>query len=378
MRLLHTSDWHLGRSFHGFDLREAQERYLDHLVEVVVSERIDAVLVAGDVYDRAIPSLDAVALLDDALTRIAQHAQIVIIAGNHDSARRLSYGGNLLARAGVHMRTRIDDIARPVLLDNGAMTVAVHAVPFLEPFTSSPQLLEDDGDRPTRSHQAVLASAMQRVAQHRVAGRSVLMSHAWYAGGEASESEVDVSIGGVGQASTALLDGFDYVALGHLHKPQAIDEYVRYSGSPIMYSFSERGTSKRSFIVDLGGASPVITEIGIPSHREVAAIEGSIDELLSSSAYGAFEQAFLRVDLTDLPVPMQAMNRLRERFPFIAELRTRTVQAGGLGVQEIRTKTPLEICDQFLVDVRGAGADSWEREQLQQAIERARRDEVAS
>ena len=187
MRLLHTSDWHLGRSFHREDLLSAQARFVDFLVDTVRSEGVDAVLVSGDVYDRALPPVDAVALCDDALRRLAgTGARVVLISGNHDSARRLGFGSGLIDTAGIHLRTDVAAAHQPVLLEDRDGPVAVYAVPYLEPDAVRAELGCDD-----RSHAAVLGAAMARVRDDlsgRPDSRSVVLAHAFVMGGEASES----------------------------------------------------------------------------------------------------------------------------------------------------------------------------------------------
>ena len=238
MRLLHTSDWHLGRSFHREDLLGAQARFVDFLVETVRAERVDAVLVSGDVYDRALPSVDAVALCNDALRRLAgTGVRVVLTSGNHDSARRLGFGADLIDAAGIHLRTDPASVGVPVLLpDPAGGAVAVHALPYLEP-----DAVRDDLDC-ERSHGAVLAAAMTRVRADlagRPGTRSVVMAHAFVTGGQPSDSERDISVGGVGSVPAATFAGADYAALGHLHGAQRVTAGVHYSGSPIAYSFSE-------------------------------------------------------------------------------------------------------------------------------------------
>jgi len=382
MRLLHTSDWHLGRTFHGVELIDAQREFVAHLVEVVRAEDVDAVLVSGDVYDRAIPSLEAVEILEQGLAELSRHARVIVSSGNHDSARRLGFAADLLESANVHLRTRLADITRPVVLDDGTTRVHVYAIPFLEPYTTASHLGIDEAGHARRTHEAVLAAAVQRIAEHRSqagAGKAVLMSHAWFNGGEASESEIDISMGGIGKASTGLLQSFDYAALGHLHKPQAIEEHQRYSGSPLHYSFSEMGTAKQTFIVDLSGNNARVTPIDVPVFRELHELRDTMAALMESPEYAKYEASFLRIHLEDLPVPEQAANTLRRRFPYLVDLRVRWSDAGpGVTAEQLATLSPLEICNLFLESDRGARASDREQLQLEQAIASGRRGLVDS
>ena len=212
VRFLHTSDWHLGRSLHRADLREAQAEFLDSLVAAARSERVDAVLVCGDVYDRAVPPLDAVQLCEDALVRLrAAGARVVVISGNHDSATRLGFSSALVDASGVHLRTDPRRVGSPVLLSDAAGEVGVYALPYLEP-ESARVLLPPDPQSPAqpigRGHAGVLKRAMDCVRCDQAARglqRAVVMGHAWVAGGAASESERDISVGGVGQVGAGRL-----------------------------------------------------------------------------------------------------------------------------------------------------------------------------
>lgn len=258
MRLLHTSDWHLGRSFHRVGLLEAQAAFLDHLVATVHAHGVDAVLVSGDVYDRAVPPLPAVELFDTALHRLAEAGvPTVMISGNHDSARRLGVGAGLIERAGIHLRTDPAGIGTPVVLTDAHGDVALYGLPYLEP-----ALVREQLGAPKGGHEAVLAAAMDRVRADlagRAGTRSVVLAHAFVAGGAPSDSERDITVGGVAAVPAGVFDGVDYVALGHLHGSQTLTPRVRYSGSPLAYSFSEADHRKTMWLVDLGADGAVLT-----------------------------------------------------------------------------------------------------------------------
>ena len=233
MRILHTSDWHLGRSFHRASLLDAQADCLDHLVATVREREVDAVVVAGDVYDRAVPPLSAVELFDRALHRLAAvGVPTVMISGNHDSARRLGVGAGLMGRAGIHLRTDPAECGTPVVLRDDHGDVAFYGLPYLEP-----ALVKDVFKAERAGHEAVLTAAMDRVradlATRPDSTRSVVLAHAFVAGGAPSESERDITVGGVAAVPAGVFDGVDYTALGHLHGSQAVTERVRYSGSPL-------------------------------------------------------------------------------------------------------------------------------------------------
>jgi exonuclease SbcD len=376
MRFLHTSDWHLGRSLHRADLRAAQAAFLDHLVETARAERVDAVLVCGDVYDRAIPPLDAVAACEDALVRLrATGARVIVISGNHDSARRLGFSSALIEAAGVHLRTRPEELATPVLLEDDHGPVAVYGLPYLEPAVGLPGLEVAPG---TRSHQAVLGEGLRRVrgdAASRGLARTVVLAHAWVTGGQRSElsdSERDIRVGGVGDVPAALFDDLSYVALGHLHGQQVITDHVRYSGSPLPYSFSERDHRKGSWLVEVGDGGKLAAEhVPAPVHRKLSVLRGALEDLLASPAHERHEDDFLAVTLTDTARPDAAMDRLRRRFPHVLTLEFKPdgVVASGLSYGErVRGKDDLGVAAEFIRHVRNAGPADGERELLKTAF----------
>lgn len=388
MRFLHTSDWHLGRSLHRADLREAQAAFLAHLVETVRSERVDAVLVAGDVYDRAIPSLDAVALYEDALARLrAAGARVVLISGNHDSARRLGVNGALIDAAGVHLRTRPEAVSDPVLLDDEHGQVAVYGIPYLEPALGLPGLPPEVAGAAlgavTRSHAAVLGAAAGLIradAAARGAGRTVVLAHAWVAGGrtdperadsarqQASGSERDISVGGIGYAPASLFDGFGYVALGHLHGRQVLANHLRYAGSPLPYSFSEKDHQKGSWLVEVGADGTASAEwVPAPVYRRLAELSGRLDDLLTSEEHDGHAGDFLAVTLTDTARPEGAMERLRRRFPHILtlEFKPEGARADQRSYRErVSGRDDLAVAAEFVRHVRNSDPSGRERELL--------------
>jgi exonuclease SbcD len=392
MRLLHTSDWHLGRSLHRADLRAAQSAFLDHLVDTVRAEQVDAVLVAGDVYDRAVPPVDAVELCADALNRLHDAgASVVLISGNHDSARRLGFGSDLLEVAGVHVRTRPSALARPVLLEDAHGPVAVYGVPYLEPDAVRDDLppaqgtgAEGAGGEAPRGHAGVLGHAARCIradADSRRVQRRVVLAHGWVAGGAASESERDITVGGVGQVPAALFDGFSYVALGHLHGQQTIAGHLRYCGSPLPYSFSEATHRKGSWLVELDGAGAIRAErVPAPVHRRLSVLRGPLSDLLSSAAFAPYEDDFVSVTLTDPSRPEAAMDALRARFPHVLVL---AFEPEGARPDErgyrarIAGRDDLSVAAEFVKHVRNEPASDSERQLLAGAFEAVRAEDAA-
>ncbi|WP_296603599.1 exonuclease SbcCD subunit D [Nocardioides sp.] len=319
MRILHTSDWHLGRSFHREGMLGHQAAYVDHLLEVVDQEAVDLVVVAGDVYDRALPHVDAVRLADETLARLAaSRAQVVLTSGNHDSAQRLGFSSRLIDASGVFIRTDASGVGTPVLLEDEHGEVAVYGIPYLDP-----DAVREPWGLAVRSHEAALSAAMHRVRADlatRPRTRSVVLAHAFVAGAptqvQPSDSERDISVGGVSLVPTAVFDGVDYTALGHLHGPHTLSESVRYSGSPLAYSFSEATQVKGSWLVDLDGFGVREADfLPAPVPRPLARLRGTLDELLADPRHEQHEHSWVQATLTDDVRPLQAMDRLRRRFP---------------------------------------------------------------
>lgn len=372
MRFLHTSDWHLGRSFHREDLLSAQAAFVDHLVETVEAERVDCVLVSGDVYDRALPAVDAVRLCDEALRRLAALTRVVLIAGNHDSVRRLGFGAELMDAAGVHVRTDFARVGEPVIVGDAA----IYGIPYLEP-----ELVRHPWGLDERSHAAALAEAMRRVradAANRPQ-RSVVLAHAFVTGGEPSESERDISVGGSSHVPASVFDGVDYAALGHLHGRWRINDRVRYSGSPLAYSFSEDGHVKGSWLIDLRDDGITAEFVEAPVPRRLGRITGRIDELLTDARYAEFEDRWLQITLTDPERPSAAMERLRRRFPHALVLGHEPEGGGTDGArawsERVRERSPLDIAGDFVAEVTGGPPAGDERALLHEAFEHVRRQE---
>ncbi|MBQ0972690.1 exonuclease SbcCD subunit D [Streptomyces griseoincarnatus] len=382
MRFLHTSDWHLGRSFHRAGMLGAQAEFIGHLVSTVREREVDAVVVSGDVYDRAVPPLSAVELFDDALHRLAGlGVPTVMISGNHDSARRLGVGAGLMGRAGIHLRTEPSACGTPVLLPDAHGDVAFYGLPYLEP-----ALVRDEFGVERAGHETVLAAAMERVRADlaaRPAGtRSVVLAHAFVTGGEPSDSERDIAVGGVASVPAAVFEGVDYVALGHLHGCQTLTDRVRYSGSPLPYSFSEAGHRKSMWLVDLAADGSVTAErVDCPVPRPLARIRGTLEDLLADPALVPHEEAWVEATLTDPVRPADPMARLAERFPHTLALvfdPDRPPDDPDVSyARRLAGRDDQQIAEDFVAHVRGAGPDARERTVLRDAFDAVRADETA-
>ena len=366
MRILHTSDWHVGRTFHGRDLLVEQESVLGGLADLVSSEKVDVVVISGDLYDRAVPSADAVALCARVLMRIrAAGARIVLTPGNHDSAARIGVFGEFAAAGGLHLRTQISLLDKPVELADEHGPVAVYGIPFLEP-------------EPARH---VLGEAMRRIRADLASrdSRSVVLAHAFVTGGAPSESERTIAVGGVQDVSMQVFAGIDYVALGHLHGPQTLAENLRYSGSPLAYSFSEARHRKSVWLVELDAGGLVgVERRELPVPRQLAVVSGTLASVLEDPAHTPLEDHFLSVVLTDQVRPMDALRQLQKRFEHAVHVEWRPEQ--GLQhdmtyAERVRGRSDEEVACCFVSDARGSEPSAGEMALLREAFASVAREQ---
>jgi exonuclease SbcD len=316
MRILHSADWHVGRSFFGASLLDHQAAVLDAVVDLVRSEGVDVVVVAGDLYDRSIPPTDAVALLSETFTRLVQAgSHVIAITGNHDSATRVSFADRLLEAGGLHLCGDPRRAGLPVLLGG----VAFYPIPYLEPVVAAALVGAEDSSSHDRVLRAVVAKARHDLRQ-RAGCRSVAIAHAFVTGGQTSESERVLAVGGSAEVGLGALHGFDYVALGHLHGQQTLGRGVaRYPGSPLAYSFSERHHQKAVWIVDVPTSGAVTAySVDLPVPRRLAVIEGTVDHLVSDRSLSEAEPSWVQAVVTDTVMAPDAGRILRRRFPHLA------------------------------------------------------------
>ena len=385
MRVIHSSDWHLGRAFHGASLAGEQAAAMDALVDLVRAERVDLVVVAGDLYDRQLPPVDATSLLSSALSELrAAGAVVVAIAGNHDSGRRLGFAGGLLDTAGVHLRGDVRSAGSPVVVParDGGTDVAVYPIPYLEPEVARHAL-----DAPQeRTHDALLRLALDRARADLAARgplRSIAVAHAFVAGGAPSDSERALSVGSSDRVGLGCLRGFDYVALGHLHgRQQMAGGRVRYAGSPLPYSFSERDQVKGVWLVDLPRHGPPrVAPVDLPIGRRLAVVTGELEGLLADRRHAGVEDRWIAATLTDPVLPRDAMARLRRRFPHAVTLTHEPPATAGDGRisygERIRDRDDLTLVDGFLAHVTGRGLTGPERSDCATVLDEVARDEAA-
>lgn len=406
MKILHTSDWHFGRRFERESLLDMQQAFADWMVDTVREEAIDLVVIAGDVYDRAVPADDAVELLDRTLAGIRQAgAVIVLIPGNHDSSSRVGFGEPALGAGGIHVRGSLDRAGEPLFLPFDDGDLAVVPVPYLDPLryfrrsavptsddegAAEPQEESSEQDaEPLRSHEAALREALapagDAIRKRRV-GRSLVVAHAFVAGSVVwSESEKVLPggkpdrVGGADRVDLRLFEGFSYTALGHLHSPQEFEQgRVAYSGSPLPYSFSEtRPKSVR--IVEMDPKGRISSEVRpIPIGRGVATLRGTLEEILENPAHESVRNHWIRAQLTDTEVRHNPMGRLRQRFPHAVALEYVTLDGGrGTGLpslQEVQSFSPALVARRYWEDVRDSEPTPVQARLLEEAIEAARNE----
>lgn len=375
MRILHTSDWHLGRTFHGTSLHSYAEQLLDELVNLVQEQGIDVVLISGDVYDQAQPRTETVQLFDRTLTRLVQAgAQVVATSGNHDSAIRLGFGSSLLSAAGVHLVTSQTQVGQPVLLSAGGIEVAFYGIPYLEPRPIAARWGTE------ASHASVLAEAMRRVeedAATRQVAATVVLAHCFATGSEPSESERDISVGGVQQVPASTFAAASYTALGHLHGRQKVTDTVRYSGSLLAYSFSEQNHRKGAWIIDVApDGTTEMSEHTWQTHLVLKTLKGTLDEVLAESTVQAYGQAFVSITLTDAERPAAALDRLKAHYEYVQELFFAPEGAANRQEHSYRrtreSQSVQAICKSFYEHVRGRALNEAETTYLTDILDQAR------
>lgn len=330
MRILHTSDWHLGRLFYGLHLTDDQAFVLDQLVKLITDARVDLVIVAGDVYDRAVPPPEAVALLDETLSRIQLDTgvPVILISGNHDSPERLNFASRLLSRQFVHVYTKPSSIFTPLQARDQHGTVQLFALPYSEPVLMR-ETLDDDA---VVDHKTGIQALLERaLAESDSRARQILITHAFVLGGEESESERPLSVGGSGAVPSSLFEQFHYVALGHLHRPQTAGQsHISYSGSLLKYSFSEVDHKKSVSIVEIdGNGKATVEKVALTPRRDVRKIEGKFSELMKGAKAGTSKDDYIMAVLTDEGALLDPMARLRDIYPNLLHIERPFILAGA-------------------------------------------------
>lgn len=380
MRILHTSDWHLGKTLHGLDLIEYQRAFVDELLAIVEDQRIDCVILAGDVFDKALPSVDAVSLFSGGLTRIADKCAVVVTSGNHDSAIRLG-AGSALYRAGVHVVTEPTAACDQLDLQVGDVRLRIYPIPYLDPDHCRSIF---GGEEPlARSHAAVMGAAIERIWEHDKTlaiepHARIAVAHAFVTGGERSDSERDISVGGVDAIPAEIFAGFDYVALGHLHRPQCVaaDMPIRYSGSPLRYSFSEESQRKSVYVVDVDTSGVrSVQAIELVQPRGMITLTGTFEEISHPQTVTAHADSWARIVVNDAKRPERLVERMKELFPFalsIVHEPSGAIPKQTIGPRTVDLRDPVTVAADFVDAVTSAPPSEDELIVLRDAYEIAR------
>ena len=349
MKLFHLSDLHLGKRLNETSLIEDQAHILAEILRLADEERPNAVLIAGDVYDKSVPSAEAVSLFDDFLCRLAERdLPILLISGNHDSPERLSFGGRLMESAGIHISPVYNGCVSPITLSDEHGAVNFWLLPFIKPIHVRRFFPETEIESYTDAcRAAVEAMAIDSAA------RNVLVTHQFVTGAATCDSE-EISVGGTDNVDAAVFADFDYVALGHIHGPQNVgSNRIRYCGTPLKYSFSEAGHYKSVTVVELGAKGEVqLRTLPLTPLRDLREMRGNFAELMERSADpGGSREDYLKITLTDEDDIPEAFGRLQTRYPNIMELRydnTRTRRDQVIEAAEnVRNKSPPELFEEL-------------------------------
>ncbi|MEH6822344.1 MAG: exonuclease SbcCD subunit D [Motiliproteus sp.] len=357
MRFIHSSDWHIGRQFHNVSLLQDQQHVLDQLLAYIASEAVDALVIAGDIYDRSVPPAAAVELLDQVLNQVCAEmgVPVILIPGNHDGAERLRFGARQLQRAGLHIIGDFEQMLTPVTLIDKVSQAEVHffGIPY-----NDPALVRDRFATEASSHDQAHAFLIEQINAVKTAEvPTVLISHCFIDGAQQSESERPLSIGGADRVSYEPFKPFDYVALGHLHSPQYKGEpHIRYSGSILKYSFSEQHQNKGVTLVELDSGGHCSTRhLPLKPLRDMRILEGELATLLEQGKVDPHSDDYLLVRLTDRHAILDPMGKLRAVYPNVLHLeKPGMLETGEQQMSRDKLKRgELEMFRDFFIQVSG-------------------------
>ena len=373
MKLIHLSDLHLGKRVNEFSMIDDQRHVLDQILRVIDAERPDAVLIAGDVYDKPVPTAEAVALLDWFLVELSgRQLQVFVISGNHDSAERMAFGGRLMEQSGVHLAPVYDGtVARWTLTDEHG-PVHLYLLPFVKPV----HVRRCFPEREIETYTDAVAAAVEAMDVD-PAARNVLVTHQFVTGAARCESE-EVSVGGADNVDASVFDGFDYVALGHLHGPQTVGrETVRYCGTPLKYSFSEAHHKKSVTVVELGEKGTVtVRTVPLTPRRDLAELRGAYEEVTRRDFYegNGYQDSYVHITLTDEEDVPDALGKLRLIYPYLMKLDydNQRTHAAGVGDEggDLQRKSPMELLEEFYAMQNGQPMGQEQRQFARQLMER--------
>ena len=349
MKFVHLSDLHLGKRVNEYSMLEDQEYILTKIINIIDDEKPAGVIIAGDVYDKSIPSAEAVQMFDDFLTRLAKrNLQVFIISGNHDSPERMSFGSRLMDQSGIHISQVYNGQIEPFALEDEHGVVNVYMLPFVKPVH-----VKRFSDESIESYTDALRVAIAEMNVNQ-SERNILITHQFVTGAMRSDSE-DVSVGGSDNVDVSVFDSFDYVALGHIHSPQnCTSERVRYCGTPLKYSFSEAKDNKSVTVVELAEKGKLsVKTVSLVPMRDMVEIKGRYNEIMLKSFYEntSYQEDYIHITLTDEEDIVDAIGKLRTVYHNLMKLdydnkRTRSVSQVD-GAVDVETKTPIELFSDF-------------------------------
>lgn len=381
MKILHTSDWHLGRRFHNVSLLEDQEHIIEQIIAQALTHQVDAVLIAGDIYDRAIPPTGAIALLDDTLHTLAEvhNIPVLMISGNHDSHERLSFARRQLAARNIHLFCDIQSTAEPVIITSrdNSHSMAIYGAAY-----HTPEQVRATFDVAVKTFDDAHSFLIDTIDLSKSpADFNILMSHCFVAGGESSDSERPLAIGGADTVSATPMEKFDYVALGHLHGPQKrVLDKIRYSGSPLKYSFSEVTQKKSTTLVEFTkDAEPIITQLPLIPLRDVQTLTGELNTLLADADASPCKNDYLAITLTDKHAILDAMTKLRAHYPNVLQLEKTFLQTQKSNDAPTTVLTPSKNTAQLFADfyeeVQGEAMNEAQTQYLTEVLQQLRDEE---
>lgn len=374
MKFIHISDLHLGKRLHEVSLIDDQQAILGQILDITDSEKPDGVLIAGDIYDKSVPAAEAVSLFDHFLAELAKRRlEVFVISGNHDSPERIAFGSKIMDGAGIHLSPVYDGKITPTTLKDDIGEVDVYMLPFVKPS----HVRRFYGDEDINSYTDAVKVAVEKMGIDS-SKRNVLITHQFVTGATRSESEE--SVGGTDNVDASVFADFDYVALGHLHGPQfCATAKIRYSGTPLKYSFAEAADTKSVTVVTIKnkGENPEVKTVELHPVRNMRKLRGTFDNLINSSER---TEDYVQITLTDEDDIPNAMARLQTVYKNALELRydnTRTrTEAVLLGAEDIERKTPFELFSEFFKDRNNAEMSGIQQRYIKELIEKIEEEEA--
>lgn len=377
MKFLHTSDWHLGRQFHNVSLLGDQKVVLTQLIEYMQLNPVDALVIAGDIYDRSVPPTAAIELMDWVINQVCHELNIpiILIPGNHDGAQRLGFASDQMKQAGLHIIADFDTMLNPVTISSNGLDVAFYGMPY-----NDPELVRHYYQESVKTHDDAHKRLSEKIReQFQPHHKNILISHCFVDGAMESDSERPLSIGGSDRVSHEHFSAFDYVALGHLHQPQKKGEdYIRYSGSLMKYSFSEQHQKKGVTLVEIDSDGfKSSTHIDIAAPHQMRIIEGNLDAIVNQGKTDPYSHDYIMVRLMDQHAILNPMEKLRTAYPNVLHIEKPGMQ---IGVERelttaALTRNEVDMFKDFFMDAQGNELSEQQTDAIQDIVKRLREQE---